>query len=159
MKEGAASTPNSYVTPKRRRKPGATDWTDRRARQRRVARKEVYEECLLQDAPVKRQGDGLPIATKFCSIRKLILDSIVESEGEHTVDPVVECIQHELDCSEEGLIEMTRGLGLECDRTLESPQPSFGNKDSRSREINSQSGGECHSEEVSPLFSPKAALN
>ena len=154
MKEGGASTPSTYVTPKRRRKPGATDWTDRRARQRRGARKKVYEECHLQNAPVKRQGDGLPLAIKFCSIRKLILDSIVEREEELTEDAVVERLQHELVCSEGKLEEMTKGLGLECDRTLESPQPSFGKKDSRSREINSQSGDDCNSEEVSPLTKP-----
>ena len=39
---------------------------------------------------MKRRGAGLPVALKFCSIRKLILESIVEEKEEILENTVVE---------------------------------------------------------------------
>lgn len=148
MKESGGSIPSTYVTPKRRRKRGSTDFTNRKLRQRRVARKWAGVQSDLRNAPLKCRGVGLPLALKFCSIRKLILESIVEGEEESLDDTVADQVIVSI---EENRTEMSEDLGFNCEGSIESPQPSFDLKDSRSNERDSRSEEDRHSSEVSLL--------
>ena len=112
MEESGGSTPSTYVTPKRRRKPGATDFTNRRARKRRGSRRKVDLKGNLLSAPLKGRGARLPLALKFCSICKLILEYIVEIKEEVLEAIVVEYQQHEVINSEGKQKEMKDGLGF-----------------------------------------------
>ena len=151
MKQSGGPSPSTYVTPKPRRKAGGTDFTNRRARKRRASRKKVGFKSDQLSAPVKRRGAGLPVALKFCSIRKLILDSIVEREEDFLENSVVE--QHE---QEQGVFSsggareaMTEELVFNCSQRVGSPQPSIEFNDSLTGETDSQSNLNFNSDEVS----------
>ena len=151
MKESGGSTPFTYVTPKRRRRPYSTNFTNRRARKRRASSRKVDTKHNLLSAPLKVRGAWLPLAQKFCSISKLILESIVEIKDEVFEDTIVETQEHEVISSVEKQKEMTKGLGFNSSRTLETPQPSFGFKNCSTRGTDSQSGGHSNSDVVSFL--------
>jgi hypothetical protein len=150
MKDSGGSTPSTYVTPKPRRKPCKTDFTNRRARKRRASRKKVDLKGDNLSAPVKRRGEGLPVALKFCSIRKLILDSIVEVKEEFVEDTVVENREQDQDVLLSGIAreEMTDELEFDCSQREESPQPSIRFNDSSGIGPHSQSGPYSNSDEV-----------
>jgi hypothetical protein len=149
MKESGGSSPSTYVTPRPRRKPYGTDFTNRRARKRRESRRKVKSNGNLLSAPLKVRGAGLPLAIKFCSIRKLIVESLVEINEEVLEDNVVEHREHEVISSGEKQKEMTEELGFNSSRTLETPQPSFGLKDYSTRGTDSQSGDHSNTDVVS----------
>ena len=158
MKESGGSTPSTYVTPKPRRKSYGTDFTNRRARKRKASRKKVDFNGNHLSAPVKRRGAGLPVALKFSSIRKVILESIVEVKEEVLEDHVVENQEKEVLRSGGRPEEMTENLGLDYDGAEESPQPPFGMNRSHSTEIHSQSGDDFHSESVSKLHHQRKSI-
>ena len=151
MKQSGGPSPSTYVSPKRRRKPGRTDFTDRRARKRKESRKKV--ECKRDHlrAPVKRRGAGLPVALKFCSIRKLILDSIVEEGKEFIENTVVENHEQEHEILLSGVEReaMTEELVFNCSQRVVSPQPSIRFYDSLTGEPDSQLSPSLKSDEVS----------
>jgi hypothetical protein len=149
MKDSGGSAPSTYVTPRRRRKPGGTDFTNKRSRKRRELRRKSKSKGNLLSAPLKVRGAGLPVAIKFCSIRKLILESIVEAEDEVLEDTAVEHEEHEVISSGEKHLEMTEELGFNCSPTLETPQPSFGFKECSTRGTDSQSSDHAHTDVVS----------
>ena len=151
MKQGGGPSPSSYVTPKQRRKPGRTDFTNRRARKRRASRKKVDLNVDHLSAPVKRRGAGLPVALKFCSIRKLILDSIVEEKEECLETTVSENLEQEQEVLLSGVAReaMTEELVFNCSQRVESPQPSLEFNDSLTGEPDSQSDLRFESDEVS----------
>ena len=150
MKQSGGPSPSTYVTPKPRRKPGGTDFTDRRARKRRALRKKVSLKGDHLNAPVKRRGAGLPVALKFSSIRKLILDSIVEDGEELVGNIVVESQEHGQDVLLSGVAReaMTEELVFNCSQ-IESPQPSIRFNDSLTRGPDCQSDRDFNSVEVS----------
>jgi hypothetical protein len=141
MKEGEASSPSTYVTPRRKRKRRGTDFSNWKARHRREARRMVEVGNNLPSTPVKGGVEGPGFSTKFCSIRKLNLESIVEREEELIEDTIADCDQHDLYYSEGKGIKMTRGRPLQCKETLQSPQPPICRVDSPSTEID-----DCDSE-------------
>jgi hypothetical protein len=149
MKESGGSAPSTYVTPKPRRKAYGTDFTNRRARKRRESRRKAKSTGNHLSAPLKDRGAGLPLAIKFCSIRKLILESIVEAKEEVLVDNIVEHQEHEVRSRWEKQVEMTEELGFNCSPTLETPQPSFGFKECSTRGTDTQSGDQSHKDVVS----------
>ena len=152
MKESGGPTSSTYVSQKQRRKRFSTDFTDRRARKRKASSRKVDTKRNLLRAPLKVRGAGLPLAQIFCSIRKLILESIVEIKDEVLEDTIVEPQEQELIGSVEKQKEMMEAQGFYTSQTLETPQPSFGFKDSSARETDSQSGGHSHLEVVSSCF-------
>ena len=62
MKESGGSSPSTYVTPKPRRKPGGTDFTNRRARKRRESRRKAKSKGNHLECTCERRGAGLPVA-------------------------------------------------------------------------------------------------
>ncbi len=83
MKEGEECSPFSFVTPsKRRKRLGKTDFSNRKARQRRDERKKQSLESWLTGTPHKKQqvvdNTDREGKKRFCSIRTLILDPIAE---------------------------------------------------------------------------------
>ena len=159
MKHSVGPSPSTYVTPKPRRKPGRTDFTDRRARKRRESRKKVVLKGDHLNAPVKRRGSGLPVALKFSSIRKVILDSIVEEKEEfleNTLSCNYEQEQAVLVCSN-AREAMTDELIFNCSQRVGSPQPSITFNDFSTGEPDSQSDLYFNSEQVS-LSTPSSLL-
>ena len=152
MKESGGSAPSTYVTPKPRRKAYGTDFTNRRARKRRESRRKEKSIGNLLSAPLKVRGAGLPLAIKFCSIRKLILESIVEVKEEDLEVNVVEHQEHEVESTQEKDIEMTEELGFNSSPILETPQPSFGFKECSTRGTGTQSGDQSNKDVVSFLI-------
>ena len=151
MKQSGGPSPSTYVTPKRRRKPGRTDFTDRRARKRRESRKKVVFKSDHLSAPVKRRGSGLPVALKFCSIRKLILESIVEEHEDLLENPVVANHEQEEEVILRGVDReaMTEELVFNCSQRVESPQPSISFNEFSTGEPDSQADLYFGSENVS----------
>ena len=153
MKQSGGPASSTFVTPKSRRKPGGTDFTNRRARKRRALRKKVVFPGEHLSAPVKRRGEGLPVALKFCSIRKLILGSIVEEVEEVIEKNAADDHEEEQEVLVRGVAceAMTEELVFNCSQRVESPQPSIRFYDSSTGGADSKSDHNFNSVEVSIL--------
>ncbi len=145
MKEVEECSLSTYVTPRRKRRRRGTDFSNRKARQRRQARRRVELENEFPSTPVKGQVEGFSL--KFCSIRKLVLQPLVESEEELIEDTIAD--QQDPDNREGKGPEMTGGRRLQRKRTRQSLQPAISGRDSPSTEVDCQSSEQGDSETVS----------
>lgn len=150
MKQSGGPSPSTYVTPKQRRKPGRTDFTNRRARKRRASRKKVDFKSDHLSGPVKIRGGGLPVALKFSSLRKFILDSIVEEKEEFLENTVVQNHDQEQEVFLSGGAgeAMTEELVFKCSQKVDSPQPSILFKEFSTGEPDSQADVDFNSDKV-----------
>ncbi len=144
MKEGEEGAPSSFVTPRKRKKRGATDFSNRKARQRREALRKKGLVDTITGTPLKGRGGGF--CASFCSIRKLVIDSIVESEEEVIVEIENERDQDYTCKSASTELEMAGGRRGRRKQTIVSPQPSISQRNSTPE---SQSSKEFHSDTVS----------
>ncbi len=152
MKEGEEGAPDTFVTPRRRKKRRGTDFSNRKARQRREARRKKGLVNNITGTPVKDHVGG------FCfssfSIRKLDLDSIVEREVE-----IVEEASFQRDKDHIGKIvptpfEMTGGRRGRRKQIIVSPQPSISRRNSESMESEVEAFEEGQSDSVRNVTNP-----
>ena len=145
MKEVEEEAPSKFVTPRKKKKRRRTDFNNKKARQRREVRRKQALECNITGSPVKGCGEGL--STKFCSIRKLVLESVDESAEE-----ILEECKEEPHKQKGGSIilnQMSGGKIGSRRQEILSPQPSITRRNPGSVESESKSSKECHSESVS----------
>ncbi len=146
MKEGEDGAPSSFVTPKRRKKRGGTDFSNRKARQRREARRKKGVVNTITGTPVKGRG-GI-----FCSsslnVRKLVLDSVVEIQEESEQQTKVQRDQEQTGTIVSTFMKMTGARRGRRKQIIMSPQPSITARNSESEEVESESSKECNSDSV-----------
>ena len=123
MKEGETSSPLTTVKPRTKRRRGGTDFSNRKARQRKEARRMVEVDNNIPRTPVKGRVGGPSLGLRYRSIRKLNLEDIEEREVDIVVGSIDERELQNGNIIEGAAFEMSGGRRLEFEDNPESPQP------------------------------------